>query len=291
MKDSLLKVYYPVKDYLLIILGTALYGFGYNAFILSNEIVTGGLSGICGLIFFATKLPVSVSYFTINVLLLGVAFKILGFKFLVKTILGVVSLSCWVWVLEVVLARPPREPRPGVFMSVIIGAMICGSGLGLVFYAGGSTGGTDIIVAIINKYKDISIGMGMVLLDFLIVSSSYFLFANVDKIVLGLIEMGVNSYMLDRVMNANTQSVQFMIFSRKYDEIADAIIHRLQRGCTILDGEGGYSHKPIKVIVLVARNRERTNIFRLIKMIDSQAFISQSTVRGVYGEGFDAIKV
>ena len=270
MKDSLLKVYYPVKDYLLIILGTALYGFGYNAFILSNEIVTGGLSGICGLIFFATKLPVSVSYFAINVILLGIAFKILGLKFLVKTILGVVSLSFWFW---------------------FFGAMICGSGLGLVFYAGGSTGGTDIIVAIINKYKNISIGMGMVLLDFLIVSSSYFLFANVDKIVLGLIEMGVNSYMLDRVMNANTQSVQFMIFSRKYDEIADAIIHRLQRGCTILEGEGGYSHKPIKVIVLVARNRERTNIFRLIKMIDSQAFISQSTVRGVYGEGFDAIKV
>ena len=289
MKDSLLKVYYPVKDYLLIILGTALYGFGYNAFILSNEIVTGGLSGICGLIFFATKLPVSVSYFAINVVLLGIAFKILGFKFLIKTILA--SLSFWFWFFELVFAGQPLMQLQEVFMSVIIGAMICGSGLGLVFYAGGSTGGTDIIVAIINKYKDISIGMGMVLLDFLIVSSSYFLFANVDKIVLGLIEMGVNSYMLDRVMNANTQSVQFMIFSRKYDEIADAIIHRLQRGCTILEGEGGYSHKPIKVIVLVARNRERTNIFRLIKMIDSQAFISQSTVRGVYGEGFDAIKV
>lgn len=291
MKDSLLKVYYPVKDYLLIILGTALYGFGYNAFILSNEIVTGGLSGICGLIFFATKLPVSISYFAINVLLLGIAFKILGFKFLVKTILGVASLSFWFWFFELVFAGQPLMQLQEVFMSVIIGAMICGSGLGLVFYAGGSTGGTDIIVAIINKYKDISIGMGMVLLDFVIVSSSYLLFHNFDKIVLGLIEMGVNSYMLDRVMNANTQSVQFMIFSRKYDEIADAIIHRLQRGCTILEGEGGYSHKPIKVIVLVARNRERTNIFRLIKMIDSHAFISQSTVRGVYGEGFDAIKV
>ena len=255
MKDSLLKVYYPVKDYLLIILGTALYGFGYNAFILSNEIVTGGLSGICGLIFFATKLPVSISYFAINVVLLGIAFKILGFKFLVKTILGVVSLSFWFWFFELVFAGQPLMQLQEVFMSVIIGAMICGSGLGLVFYAGGSTGGTDIIVAIINKYKDISIGMGMVLLDFLIVSSSYFLFANVDKIVLGLIEMGVNSYMLDRVMNANTQSVQFMIFSRKYDEIADAIIHRLQRGCTILEGEGGYSHKPIKVIVLVRADK------------------------------------
>ena len=209
MKDSLLKVYYPVKDYLLIILGTALYGFGYNAFILSNEIVTGGLSGICGLIFFATKLPVSVSYFAINVVLLGIAFKILGLKFLVKTILGVVSLSFWFWFFELVFAGQPLMQLQEVFMSVIIGAMICGSGLGLVFYAGGSTGGTDIIVAIINKYKNISIGMGMVLLDFLIVSSSYFLFANVDKIVLGLIEMGVNSYMLDRVMNANTQSVQF----------------------------------------------------------------------------------
>ena len=130
MKDSLLKVYYPVKDYLLIILGTALYGFGYNAFILSNEIVTGGLSGICGLIFFATKLPVSVSYFAINVILLGIAFKILGFKFLIKTILGVASLSFWFWFFELVFAGKPLMQLQEVFMSVIIGAMICGSGLG-----------------------------------------------------------------------------------------------------------------------------------------------------------------
>ena len=114
MKDSLLKVYYPVKDYLLIILGTALYGFGYNAFILSNEIVTGGLSGICGLIFFATKLPVSVSYFAINVILLGIAFKILGLKFLVKTILGVASLSFWFWFFELVFAGQPLMPESAI---------------------------------------------------------------------------------------------------------------------------------------------------------------------------------
>ena len=177
-----------------------------------------------------------------------------------------------------------------VFMSIIISALICGTGMGLVFSAGGSTGGTDIIAAIINKYKHVSIGAGMVLLDLIIVSCSYFIFHNVDKIVLGLVEMGINSYMLDRILNANTQSVQFLIFSRKYDEIVERIIKDLGRGCTILNGEGGYSHKPMKVIVLIAKRRESVTIFRLIKSIDSQAFISQSVVRGVYGEGFDPIK-
>ncbi len=290
MKSSIQKIYYPLKDYILICIGTAMYGFGFNGFILSNEIVTGGLSGIGALIYFATGIPVSTSYFTINLLLLAVAFKIFGFKFLIKTIFGVISLSFWLWFFEQLLGGTPIMQSGEVFMSIIIGALICGTGMGLVFSAGGSTGGTDIIAAIINKYKHVSIGAGMVLLDLVIVSCSYLIFHNIDKIVLGFVEMGINSYMLDRILNANTQSVQFFIFSRKYDEIVERILKDLGRGCTILNGEGGYSHKPIKVIVLIARRRESVNIFRLVKSIDNQAFISQSVVRGAYGEGFDPIK-
>jgi uncharacterized membrane-anchored protein YitT (DUF2179 family) len=133
-------------------------------------------------------------------------------------------------------------------------------------------------------------GMGLMLFDFLIISSSYMLFHDIEKIVYGFVEMGVNSYVLDRIINSNRQSVQFLIFSQKYDEISERIIKDLGRGCTLLDGEGGYSQKPTKVVVLLAKKSESVAIFRLIKEIDSQAFISQSVVRGVYGEGFDQIK-
>ena len=285
------KVYFAVQDYLMILLGTLLYGFGFNAFILSNEIITGGVSGICALIFFASNelIPVSVSYFVINIVLLLAALKILGFKFLIKTIFGVFSLSAslsfFEWLLK---GEPLLHDQP--FMSIIIGAFLCGSGLGLVFSANGSTGGTDIVGAIVNKYKNISIGRALLFCDFIIIGSSFFLFHDVEKIVFGFVEMFVSNYIIDVVLNGNRQSVQFLIFSQKYDEIAEHIINALGRGCTILDGVGGYSRKPVKVVVLLAKKSESVSIFRLVKQIDHQAFISQSIVRGVYGEGFDQIK-
>ena len=175
-------------------------------------------------------------------------------------------------------------------MSIIIGGFLCGTGLGLVFSANGSTGGTDIIGAIVNKYKNISIGRALLFCDFFIIGSSFFLFHDVEKIVFGFVEMFVSNYIIDQVLTGNRQSVQFMIFSPKHDEIADKIINGLGRGCTILDGVGGYSKKPVKVVVLLAKKSESVSIFRLVKSVDSNAFISQSIVNGVYGEGFDPIK-
>ena len=291
MSNKISRIYFASQDYLMILLGTLMYGFGFNAFILSNEIVTGGVSGICALIFFASNgvIPVSVSYFVINVVLLLVALKILGLKFLIKTIFGVLSLSASLSFCERLLqgkALLPDEP----FMSILIGAFLCGAGLGLVFSVGGSTGGTDIIGAVVNKYKNISIGRILLFCDFIIISSSFVLFHDVEKIVFGFVEMFVSNNVLDMVLNGNRQSVQFLIFSQKYDEITDAIITQIGRGCTILDGIGGYSKKPVKVVVLLAKKSESNAIFRLVKRIDHQAFISQSIVRGVYGEGFDQIK-
>ncbi|GHT37648.1 membrane protein [Bacteroidia bacterium] len=288
-KNRLYKVFTSVQDYLVIIIGTMLYGFGFNAFILSNQIVTGGLSGACALIFFSTGIPVSISYFVINIGLLAFAFRLLGLKFLVKTIFGVVSLSLSLSLFEWIFGGHPLI-QGQTFMSILIGGGICGTGLGLIFAVSGSTGGTDIIATIINKYKNISIGVGLMLFDLVIIGSSYLLFHDVEKIVFGLVEMGVSAYVLDRVINANRQSVQFLIFSQKYDEIAERIIKDLGRGCTLLDGTGGYSQKPTKVVVLLAKRSESVHLFRMIKEIDKEAFISQSEVRGVYGEGFDQIK-
>lgn len=288
LKSSLDK--YDLRDYLMIIVGTLIYGFGFNGFILSNEIITGGLSGLCALIYFATgqMIPVSVSYFVINILLLAIALKILGLKFLIKTIFGVFSLSASLTLFENIFTEPIIKNEP--FMCIIIGGLLCGTGLGLIFASNGSTGGTDIIGAIITKYKNISIGRAMLMLDFVIIGSSYILFHDVEKIVFGFVEMVVSNYMIDQVVNGSRESVQFFIFSQKHDEIAERIINDLGRGCTILDGTGGYSKKPVKVVMVVARKSESVTVFRLVKRIDHNAFISQSPTRGVFGEGFDPIK-
>ncbi|MDR0394314.1 MAG: YitT family protein [Tannerella sp.] len=289
MKKSFAKIYHPIKDYVMIFLGTALYAFGFNGFILSNEIVPGGLTGVGSLIFYGTGIPVSVSYAGINVILLAFAFKILGKRFIINSLFGIVSLTCTLTFFEWLLdGKSLVDGEP--FMSVLIGAVLGGAGLGIIFSANGSTGGTDIIGAIVNKYKNISIGRALLYCDFVIIACSYLIFHSIDKIVFGYVLMFTEMYLLDRVLNANNQSVQFLIFSRKYQEIVDSIIRDLGRGCTVLDGEGGFSKEPVKVIILLSKKKESAMIFRMIKSIDKQAFISQGSVQGVYGEGFDRIK-
>jgi uncharacterized membrane-anchored protein YitT (DUF2179 family) len=288
-QNPLYKIYHPIRDYIFIFIGTLIYGFGFNGFILSNEIVPGGVTGICSLLFFVTKIPVSLSYAVVNIALLAVAYKMLGLRFMLNTIFGVVSLTFSLMFFEWLLGgQPVIKDEP--FMSILIGGALCGTGVGIIFSSNGSTGGTDILGAIVHKYRHISIGRTLLFCDFFIIGSSYFIFHDVDKIVFGFVEMFFNNYILDKVLNANTQSVQFLIFTQKYEEIAGRIIKDLGRGCTILEGQGGFTKEPVKVVILLAKGRESISIFRLIKSIDHSAFISQSTVRGVYGEGFDPIK-
>jgi uncharacterized membrane-anchored protein YitT (DUF2179 family) len=289
MRDVFSKIYHPMKDYIFIVLGTVMYAFGFVGFVMAYEIVPGGLTGIASIIYYATDIPVSVTYALINVLLLAFAFKILGKKFVLNSLIGIVSLTLALMFFEWLLKdRVLVGSQP--FMSILIGSAIGGAGAGMIFAAGGSTGGTDIIGAIANKYKNISIGRALLYCDFVIIASSYLLFHDIEKIVFGYVVMFTEIFVLDKVLNANNQSVQFMIFSQKYEEITEHIINDLGRGCTILDGKGGYSKKDVKVIVLLVKKKESGMIFRLIKSIDKEAFISQSNVQGVYGEGFDAIK-
>jgi len=290
MASSFKKIYHPIKDYVYIFLGTVLYAFGFNAFILSNEIVMGGLTGIASLLFYVTKIPVSISYAAVNVILLVFAYKLLGRRFVINSLFGIASLTFTLMFFEWLLkGKPLIEGEP--FMSIILGGALCGVGLGIVFAANGSTGGTDIVGAVINKHRNISIGRALIYCDLVIIACSYLVFHDAEKIVFGYVVMFSEMYVLDHVLNANTQSVQFFIFSPKHEEIVDVIISELGRGCTILDGQGGYTKEPLKVIVLLAKKKESAMIFRIIKSIDKQAFISQSNVQGVYGEGFDRIKI
>lgn len=287
MPKKYLKDFYW-KDYVTITFGLILYAVGLIGFIKPVGIVTGGLTGIALIVEYSTGIPLQITYFGVNCVLLLVALKILGLKFLIKTIFGVVVLTGLLTLAQALITEPFIENEP--LLSGVIGGMICGAGIGLVFNANGSTGGTDIIVATINKYKNIAFGRGMLLCDFVIISSSYFLMKDYQVIVSGLIVMGVMTYTIDMVINGFRQSVQVMIFSEKYDVIADAINSELRRGCTILDGTGWYTKKPTKVIVVLTKRSQANDLFRLVRSIDERAFISQSTVRSVYGEGFDQFR-
>ena len=277
-----------IQDWSIIFFGLFLYSIGWTGFLLPNGITTGGVTGIAALVYFASAVPVGITYFCINGVLLLLSIKMLGFKFSIKTIVNVVILTFLLSVFQTIIKEPLVKGEP--FMSCILGGVMCGLGLGLVFNFKGSTGGTDIIALIINKYHNISIGKGLLICDLLIICSSYFVFQSIEKIVYGIVVMGVVSYTVDMVLNGARQSVQFFIFSDKYEEIADTIIEQAHRGCTILDGTGWYTKKSTKVLVVMAKKNESVTIFRIVKNIDPTAFISQSTVIGVYGNGFEQIK-
>ncbi len=291
-----IKIWNEVKDYLLITLGLFLYTFGWTVFLLPYQIVTGGVTGIAAIVFYATKIPIVYTYFAINVCLLVVALKILGFKFMVKTVYAILMLSFMLWMAQKIMTNPDGTMyqvlgRGQDFMSLIIGCTFTGSALAIVFLNNGSTGGTDIVAAVVNKYHNISLGRVLVYVDLLIIGSSYPIFQDWRKIVFGLCTMVIENFVLDYVMNARRESVQFMIFTKKYQEIANAIGTEMGHGVTLLDGHGWYTGQQMKVLCILAKKRESTEIFRLIKMIDPNAFVSQSSVIGVYGEGFDEMRV
>ena len=172
-------------------------------------------------------------------------------------------------------------------MSILIGAVLCGIGLGLVLSANSSTGGTDIIAAMITKYRYVSMGRILTYVDVLIIASSYMLFQSLEKIIVGLVIIVILYYAVDMVINGSRQSVQFFIFSPHYDEIATHINSELGRGCSVVDGMGWYTKEPQKIIILMTRRSESTSVFRLIRQIDKKAFITQTNVSGVYGKGFE----
>ena len=295
-------IWQETKDYFNITLGLMLYTFGFTVFLMPYEIVTGGIAGIGAIIFYATKFPVQWTFFIINAILIVAALKELGLKFLAKTIYATIALTVLLELAQKIVEQPDGTfyklmGEGNDFMSLIIGCMLTGTALAIVFLNNGSTGGTDIIAAVVNKYHNISLGMGLIMVDLCIISSSLLIESfgtfpeRCTMVVFGLCTMFIECNMLDFVMNWQRQSVQFMIFSKKHQEIANAIAKETEHTMTILDGHGWYSGDPIKVICLMAKKRESVEIFRVIKSIDPNAFVSQSSVQGVFGEGFDPIKV
>ena len=298
-----IKYWDEVKDYFFITLGIMLYTISFTVFLMPYQIVAGGVTGLSAIIYYATGFHVQNTYIIINLSLLVVALTVLGLKFLFNTIYAIFMLYFLLIVAQDIIPKQPNGMPIKLlgegqdFMSMIIGCVITGVALSTVFLHNGSTGGTDIIAASVNKYHNVSLGTVLIAVDFCIIGSCMFFpqfgtyLERAHKVMFGLCVMTLENFSLDYIMNARRESVQFMIFSRKYQEIANAIGIETGHGVTILDGHGWYTGQEVKVLCILAKKRESTDIFRLIKLIDPNAFVSQSSVVGVYGEGFDEMKV
>lgn len=283
------------KDYLMMAAGLIIFAIGYSSFILPYRMTSGGVSGIGALIYYVTGFEPSYTYFIINIALLLCAFKVLGLKYTVKTLVATAMVSLFIDVGQSLVTIDETGEMYKIvgeekFMACVLGGLTEGVGLGLVFLSGGSTGGSDIIASIINKYKPISLGRALLMIDIFIVSLNWFVIGDLETLVMSYCMMFITINMIDYIINGSRQSIQFLIVSERYEEIAKRINNELDRGCTVLEGHGSYSKQRRPVLLVMAKKLERKEIFNLIHQEDPNAFVSMSNVEGVFGEGFDPIK-
>ena len=282
-------------DFLAINLGMAVYSLGWAAFLLPYHITTGGMAGMFAIVYYVTGFPMSYAILIANGILLVFALWQLGWKFTIKTAYAVLALSAYLQ-----LGQDMMTADDGTMMQLlgegqdsmacVLGAVLNGLGIGIVFLSGGSTGGWDVIAAIINKYRNVSLGRVLLYLDFLVIALCWPIFHDWRMVVFGYVTLAIYTYVLDMLVNSARQDVQFIIFTNKPDEISQRIITETCHSVTSMNGEGYYSRQSIKVLITIVHKRESVTILRMIKETDPGAFVSQSRAEGVYGNGFKAIK-
>ena len=295
MTNSKQRIWEFTKDFLAINLGMAVYSLGWAAFLLPYHITTGGLAGMLAIVYYLTGFPISAALLIVNGVLLLIAFKPLGWNFVIKTAYAVLALSTFLSLGQSMMTDEQGQLIQVLgegqdSMACVLGAVFNGVGIGIVFLAGGSTGGWDVIAALVNKYRNVSLGRVLLFLDFLVIGSCWPLFHDWRMVVFGYVTLAVYTYALDLLINSTRQDTQFIIFTNKSKEICDRIINETVHSVTIMNGEGYYSHQDIKVLITIVHKSEQVHILRMIQEIDPAAFVSQSRAEGVYGNGFNAIK-
>lgn len=294
-----------LSDYLVITIGIGLFVVSWSIFLIPHNLFGGGVSGMSAIIYYATGISMGLSNLLINAILLIAGFFILGTGFGFKTIYAIVISSVG---LSFVPGLIPEDfvrafvMENGKILCTIMGGVMTGVGIGLTFSRGGSTGGTDIIAIIINKYFNVSPGRMILMIDIFIILSSLLvpsytqdgaavpLAVKIANTIYAFIMVAVNSYSLDLFLTGTKQTVQIFIFSKKYEKLSDMVVYELDRGVTLLQSRGWYHKKESAVMIVVARKADLSLILRRIKDVDPSAFITVTSAMGVYGQGFDAIK-
>ncbi len=288
-----------IKSYVIISFGLAIYVIGWTVFLMPNHLVGGGVSGIGALIEYGTGFPVAYTYFIVNTFLLLLAVKVLGSGFGAKTVYGIVLTSFFFAIFpRIIPAEFINEIsiENGKLLAAMIGGILSGAGIGMVFMQGGSSGGTDIIALVISKYRNISPGKIILSIDMVIIASSFFVSpeTNIGKklatVLYGYIAVGLVGYTIDQWLSGARQSLQFFIFSKQHEEIAERITSEMSRGVSVINVTGWHTKSDNKVLMVIARKTESNIIFNIIKDVDRNAFLSVGNVMGVYGQGFEQIK-
>lgn len=290
-----------IRDYILIFVGMAIYALGFTAFILPHEIVVGGMAGFSTLVYFASGglLPVAVTMYAVNILMLVCWYKVLGRKFVVRTVFGATILSGLIGAIEHYFTTHPPLVAD-MTMSVLLGSAVCGIGIGLYYAHKGSAGGTDIVAAVFEKKSNISIGRTMMIIDVTIVACSFFLpfsgdmdariQSRVQTILYGWTSIIIYSMIANYMVNADKQTIQFIILSQRWKEIAGRVTRESGRGVTLIDGKGFWTGEERTMLIVWCRQYDAERIYGIVKSVDESAYIIQSDARSVYGNGFDALR-
>ncbi|MBO4282782.1 MAG: YitT family protein [Bacteroidales bacterium] len=278
-----------LKNYFFITLGLAVFTFGWSAFLLPSELTGGGVSGIASLIYFADhRIPVALSTFVINGIFIAVAWKILGSRFCITTGICTAIVSAGFAVFQPMFAHPLVNDT---FMCAIIGSGLAGFGVALALNYGGNTGGTDIIVMIIGKFRRVAYGKVTMYINIFIIASSYLITHSVEKLVYSFVVMIAYTIASDTFLDGHRQTYQFMIFSSKNAEIAERINTEMKRGGTFLKGTGTYSHQESDVLLVLVHRRDKQQLMRIITQTDKTAFVSIAKTNAVFGKNFDQIQL
>ncbi|GAB6977066.1 YitT family protein [Prevotella falsenii] len=284
------QVFREIKSLLIIAIAISIGCFGWCAFVLPHKIPIGGVAGLSSVLYWGTDIPVQATYFVLNISLLLVALKILGWRFCIRTIFAVTVFTIASTIFQDLMADKtlfPDEP----FLASVIGGVLLGFSTGIALQYNASTGGSDVIASMINKHHDVSLGKIILGCDLIIITSGYLVLHNWENIIYGYITLFIMTAVVDYVVNGMRGSVQFFVVSDKWKEIGNAINSDVERGCTLIDARGFYTGKELGMLFILARRSETRDIFRVIDEIDPEAFVSQSAVNGVYGIGFDRMKV
>ena len=285
-----------VMQYLFIVLGIMLYCFSWTVFLVPKHIIGGGVVGLATIVYYLTGFPMGITNFVVNGILLIIGYRILGGKFGLNTIIGMttasLSLILFQQVLDVNNMEYYKFENMELFTRAVLGGALSGIGIGICFVNGGNSGGSDIIALIVTKYRNVSPGSVILVVDAIVIAGTLLVpnGLGVEGMVYCYIVLVTFTYTLDLVVEGRKQTYQITIMSQLNEQIADAIGNEVKRGVTLLNGWGWYTKKDQKVLLVIAQKKDKVEIMRLVKAIDPNAFISVAKTQGVYGKNFDTIK-
>ena len=297
MKNKI-DIWYEIKSHIVITLAIVLSAIGWCVFLIPNQMLGGGVTGLSTIIYWLTGIPTGIMIFVFNAILIAISFKSLGRRFAISTIYSVVVTSVVFYVMQEYLVDIIKEhygsiPLSGVehrFLAALLGSALNGVACGIIFLEGSSTGGTDVIAVMINKYRNVTIGRLSLFINVAVITCSYFVYKDLELLIYSYVGLMVTSYTVDLTMNGSKQSVQMFIFTSKPHEIADKVGEEIHRGVTMIKGTGWYSKKESEIVMVVVRKIESQRVIRIVKQMDPAAFVSVNTVMGVYGKGFEMMK-